>query len=43
MCENCDRLKAEIKALEIRVEELEEQIPEESFSDTRRIMMEDYD
>lgn len=43
MCDQCDKLKAEIFALENRVEELEEQIPEESYNETRRAMMEDYD
>ena len=42
-CENCERLKTEISNLELRIEELEEQVPEESFSHTRRTMMEDYD
>ena len=28
MCDQCEKYKAEIDALEIRVEELEEQIPE---------------
>ena len=37
------RLMVEIDALEIRIEELEEQIPEESYSETRRTMMEDRD
>lgn len=46
MCDKCEQYKAEILNLERRVEELEEQLdsePEESFSETRRIMMEDRD
>ena len=43
MCDQCDKYKAEIFALETRVEELEEQIPGELYSETRRTMMEDYD
>ena len=43
MCENCEKLKAELYTLELRIEELEGQIPEESYSETRRTMMEDRD
>ena len=50
MCENCKILtvrcvqyEMEIKALELRVEELEELILEELFNETRRQMLEDRD
>ena len=44
MCDKCEQYQTEISFLEGRVQELEEQLePEDSFSHTRRTMMEDRD